>query len=148
MSGDLKKLTRSERLFYRFFMDAWQQLDWDLRHNIWAQRIVPSEWHEVLKHEPTGGRTRVTLRLDADLVKFFRKMGPGYQTQINRILRAFVKAKMAGFVNGPGNMEEMTLGLSERDDLRPQIGDFERIMDEMYERERGKGREAGPEAPG
>lgn len=29
----------------------------------------------------------VTLRLDADVLAWFRKQGPGYQTRINRTLR-------------------------------------------------------------
>ncbi len=33
----------------------------------------------------------VTLRLDADIVAFFKKPGPGYQTRINRALRNVVK---------------------------------------------------------
>jgi len=33
----------------------------------------------------------VTLRLDADVLAWFKKKGPGYQTRINRALRTFVK---------------------------------------------------------
>jgi uncharacterized protein (DUF4415 family) len=29
----------------------------------------------------------VTLRLDADVLAWFKKPGPGYQTRINRVLR-------------------------------------------------------------
>ncbi len=30
----------------------------------------------------------VTLRLDADVLAWFKKPGPGYQTRINRVLRS------------------------------------------------------------
>jgi uncharacterized protein (DUF4415 family) len=33
----------------------------------------------------------VTLRLDADVLAWFKKKGRGYQTRINRALRTFVK---------------------------------------------------------
>lgn len=33
----------------------------------------------------------VTLRLDADVIAWFKKAGPGYQTRINRALREWVK---------------------------------------------------------
>jgi uncharacterized protein (DUF4415 family) len=33
----------------------------------------------------------VTLRLDADLLEWFKKPGPGYQTRINRALRKFMR---------------------------------------------------------
>jgi uncharacterized protein (DUF4415 family) len=31
----------------------------------------------------------VTLRIDADVLEWFRSRGPGYQTAINRILRSY-----------------------------------------------------------
>jgi uncharacterized protein (DUF4415 family) len=37
----------------------------------------------------------VTIRLDADLLRWFRQH-PGYQTRINAILRAYMKAQDAG----------------------------------------------------
>ena len=37
----------------------------------------------------------VTIRLDADLLRWFRQH-PGYQTRINAILRAYMKAQNAG----------------------------------------------------
>jgi uncharacterized protein (DUF4415 family) len=33
----------------------------------------------------------VTLRLDADVIAWFKKSGRGYQTRINRALRAMMK---------------------------------------------------------
>ena len=37
----------------------------------------------------------ITLRLDPDILSWFRREGRGYQTRINAVLRAFVQA------NGP-----------------------------------------------
>ncbi len=34
----------------------------------------------------------LTLRLDADVLEWFRKKGEGYQTRINAILRTYMKA--------------------------------------------------------
>ncbi len=34
----------------------------------------------------------LTLRLDADVLEWFRKQGKGYQTHINAILRTYMKA--------------------------------------------------------
>ncbi|PYX03823.1 MAG: hypothetical protein DMG86_02265 [Acidobacteria bacterium] len=34
----------------------------------------------------------VTLRLDADVVAWFKKKGRGYQTRINRALRTFIES--------------------------------------------------------
>ncbi|BAN25471.1 putative uncharacterized protein [Caballeronia insecticola] len=32
----------------------------------------------------------VTMRLDADVLEWFRQQGKGYQTRINRLLRAYM----------------------------------------------------------
>jgi uncharacterized protein (DUF4415 family) len=37
-------------------------------------------------------KTLVSLRLDPDVLVWFKKQGKGYQTRINAVLRAYVKA--------------------------------------------------------
>lgn len=37
-------------------------------------------------------KQQVTLRLDGDIVRFFKTQGKGYQTRINAALRAFMNA--------------------------------------------------------
>jgi len=44
---------------------------------------------------PAPGKAQVTLRLDADVLKWFRSQGKGYQTQINALLRAYMEARRA-----------------------------------------------------
>ena len=38
-------------------------------------------------------KKQVTLRLDDDIIAFFKENGKGYQTRMNAVLRAFVDAK-------------------------------------------------------
>jgi uncharacterized protein (DUF4415 family) len=35
----------------------------------------------------------ITIRLDADVLEWFRKRGKGYQTRINAILRSYIHAQ-------------------------------------------------------
>jgi uncharacterized protein (DUF4415 family) len=42
--------------------------------------------------KPVPRKQQVTLRLDADVLEWFRARGRGYQTQINALLRAYVEA--------------------------------------------------------
>jgi uncharacterized protein (DUF4415 family) len=42
--------------------------------------------------KPVNRKQQVTLRLDADVLDWFRARGRGYQTQINALLRAYVEA--------------------------------------------------------
>ncbi|WP_229477140.1 BrnA antitoxin family protein [Massilia rubra] len=37
----------------------------------------------------------VTIRLDVDMLKWFKSAGPGYQTRINQILREHMEAQQA-----------------------------------------------------
>lgn len=41
---------------------------------------------------PVPRKEQVTLRLDADVLAWFKSQGKGYQTRINDLLRAFVEA--------------------------------------------------------
>jgi uncharacterized protein (DUF4415 family) len=41
----------------------------------------------------TANKAQVTLRLDRDVLEFFRDGGQRYQTRINAVLRAFVEAQ-------------------------------------------------------
>jgi len=40
-----------------------------------------------------GPKRQITLRLDPDILAFFRKTGKGYQTTINAVLRKYVEAQ-------------------------------------------------------
>ena len=37
-------------------------------------------------------KSQVTLRIDSDVLKWFKSQGKGYQTQINKLLRAYMEA--------------------------------------------------------
>jgi uncharacterized protein (DUF4415 family) len=39
-----------------------------------------------------GTKKQLTLRLDPDVVEFFKKQGRGYQSMINAVLRKYVEA--------------------------------------------------------
>lgn len=40
------------------------------------------------------GKTSISLRVDADVLEWFRAQGPGYQTKMNAVLRAFKDASV------------------------------------------------------
>jgi uncharacterized protein (DUF4415 family) len=42
--------------------------------------------------KPVDSKTSISLRVDADVLKWFKAQGPGYQTRINAVLRAFKDA--------------------------------------------------------
>ena len=43
-----------------------------------------------------GPKKQITLRLDPDVLTFFRKQGKGYQSTINAVLRKYVESRKSG----------------------------------------------------
>ena len=44
--------------------------------------------------QPLPPKTSISLRVDADVLEWFKAQGPGYQTRINTVLRAFRDASV------------------------------------------------------
>ena len=55
-----------------------QGIDWDWEN---ARLVIP---------EP---KRAISLRLDADVLEFFKAQGKGYQTRMNAVLRAYMQAR-------------------------------------------------------
>jgi uncharacterized protein (DUF4415 family) len=54
---------------------------------------VPRDWYRGAEAVMPRTKVPVSIRLDADLVEFFREQGRGWQTKVNAILRAYANAK-------------------------------------------------------
>lgn len=77
-----------------------EELQTDLSTH-WMDQSLPQDWTGMEWHAPIGRhRTRVTLRIDSDMLRWFRKLGPGYQARINRVLRVYWMALVAGQIKG------------------------------------------------
>jgi hypothetical protein len=58
----------------------------------WAD--IPRDWHEhAVPHYPEHMRKQVSLRIDPDILAWFKRQGSGYRARINAALRAFVEAQ-------------------------------------------------------
>jgi uncharacterized protein (DUF4415 family) len=57
--------------------------------------LSPEFWatHRPVRGEP---KAQVTLRIDRDVLDYFKDGGAGYQTRINDVLRSFVAAHQPG----------------------------------------------------
>lgn len=42
--------------------------------------------------KPVRHKQQLTLRIDSDVVDWYKRQGQGYQTKINALLRAYMKA--------------------------------------------------------
>jgi uncharacterized protein (DUF4415 family) len=43
--------------------------------------------------KPVEAKKQITLRIDADVLAWFREQGAGYQSRINQLLRAYMEAQ-------------------------------------------------------
>lgn len=59
----------------------------------WAD--IPKNWYEQAEAVMPKPKVPVSIRLDADVTKYFRSTGKGWQTRVNSILRAYKEAKEA-----------------------------------------------------
>jgi uncharacterized protein (DUF4415 family) len=64
-------------------MDKEFAQEWD------APRAIDSR-SAIVKHHPVALKQIVTIRLDTDMLAWFKGAGPGYQTRINQILRQYM----------------------------------------------------------
>lgn len=50
-------------------------------------------WKNAVIVPPRDSKEQLTIRFDADVVKWFKSKGKGYQTHMNAVLRAYVDAQ-------------------------------------------------------
>lgn len=50
------------------------------------------DWSQVQVGFP-GPKERLTVRFDTDVVQWFKRQGPGYQTRMNEVLKSYVRAQ-------------------------------------------------------
>ena len=59
----------------------------------WDQPAVRTEESTAAKTTAVAGvKQIVTIRLDVDMLEWFKSAGPGYQTRINQVLRDYMEA--------------------------------------------------------
>lgn len=57
---------------------------------------LPEGWENTVILGIPARKQEVHIRLDADVLQWFKAHGRGYQTRINAVLRAFVQAQQQG----------------------------------------------------
>ncbi len=62
----------------------------------WDQPVNREESAVAAKPQTINGvKQIVTIRLDVDMLEWFKSAGPGYQTRINQVLRDYMDAQRA-----------------------------------------------------
>ena len=82
-----------------------RDLEADLRWKLDGSVRIPAAWHAIAQDRQTPAKTKITLRLDEDVIRFFRSMGQGHLTRMNAVLRAFMLARLAEVVKAEARYE-------------------------------------------
>jgi hypothetical protein len=85
---------------YHHLAGVLRDLEGALRHGLSGGAFIPEDWQAVARRAAVPGKAKLTLRVDEDVLAFFRLMGRGYLTQMNAVLRAFMLARLAGVLGG------------------------------------------------
>lgn len=89
-----KKMTATDQKRYAEMVQVASETLWDFRHPDFVKSILPREWSDI-PLDAVPEKVRITLRVDADVAKFFRKLGRGvYQDRMNTVLRTFMLARL------------------------------------------------------
>jgi len=87
-----KESTLKESLTDWERLDALQDEDIDLSD---MPEVTPEMFARAVVRrgiKPTPSKQQITIRLDDDVLEWFRAQGKGYQTRINSLLRAHMDA--------------------------------------------------------
>ena len=53
---------------------------------------VTADWIKSVEFSAVEPKHPISFRIDADVLHFFKESGPGYQTRMNAVLRAYMTA--------------------------------------------------------
>lgn len=101
-----------------------RDLETDLRWKLDGSVRIPAEWHQIAQGRQEPAKAKVTLRIDADVIAFFRSMGQGHLTRMNAVLRAFMLARLAEVVKG-----EAEYRLSPKETMSRLSGELAAVME-------------------
>ena len=82
-----------------------RDLETDLRWKLDGSVRIPAEWHDIAQSREQPLKSKITLRVDQDVARFFRAMGQGHLTRMNAVLRAFMLARLAEVVKAEARYE-------------------------------------------
>jgi uncharacterized protein (DUF4415 family) len=99
-SSTIRRVTSGKQV--REGKTDWERLrtqrESDIRFTEDAPRTTPEDWFGAIAHKglPLPARKKqIALRIDEDVLEWFKSLGPGYQTRMNAVLREFRNAHRA-----------------------------------------------------
>ena len=69
-----------------------EEIEADVRADPDAPPLVDTAWFEGATLAVPEAKRAISLRIDTDVLGWFRSQGPGYQSRINAVLRQYAEA--------------------------------------------------------
>ena len=98
MSDDVTRVTLDEAKEMESQTD-WEALekktDEEIREAVEGDpdtHFLDEDWFEAATF-PSAEKERISIRLDEDILEFFRSQGRGYQSRINKVLREYMTVR-------------------------------------------------------
>jgi uncharacterized protein (DUF4415 family) len=127
------RMTSPQRRHHYFLIDLMKELNYDLHHQLQAGLFaLPAGWQQIADAPRRGVKERMTLRLDSDVVKFFRGTGQGFQTRMNDVLRCYMHARLSNMVEDGARYRDYID--DEEPKRRPLVGDTEKMWTQAFAR--------------
>jgi len=67
------------------------EIEADIARSADVAPLLDDEWFDKARAVQPLQKIPISIRVDPEVIDFFRKTGPGYQTRINAVLRAFME---------------------------------------------------------
>ena len=97
---------KNKRRYLDYMSTVMQQLEWDLHDRIYNANRIPPLWRDISESRFQTRKTRITLGVDENIVKFFKSMGNGFQQRMNDVLASWMYARLAGLLEGEDTAPE------------------------------------------
>jgi uncharacterized protein (DUF4415 family) len=106
--------SRRARAHYHHLAEVLRELEFHLHGRLEGSGQLPEEWQEIARSRGPMPKTRVTLWVEGDVLRFFKGMGRGHTTRMSEVLRAFMHARLAEVLGGPEAVDYAPLAGEER----------------------------------
>ena len=121
MAG-LRRQSAKQREYTSYMFEVMERLEWDLHNTIELTGRIPEEWHEIASRPPVPALAKVTLRLDKDVLAFFRRMGTDYGPRINDVLKSYMYARLTGRLRGAETVDHFRVREALHSGPKPAFG--------------------------
>ncbi len=105
MEAKPPKLSERKLEHFYFMSIAQKRVEWEIANTLWRGWGLPAAWHDIALAPREAKREKVSLYLDANVMKFFRAMGRGHHGRINDVLKIWMHGRLMRLIHGPEHNE-------------------------------------------